>query len=1185
MLKQLELVGFKSFAERTTFSFVSGITAIVGPNGSGKSNVVDAVRWMLGEQSAKTLRGGEMADVIFNGSSSRKGLSMAEVSMTLDNEKRLYNFDAEEIVITRRVYRDGTGEYLLNRQLSRLKDIKDVFLGSGAGTNGYSIMAQGKVDAILQASNSDRRMLFDEAAGISRFRAKKIETLKKLEQTEANLQRVRDISEEMERQLQAIRLQASKAQKYKELSEEFKALRMQLALREYYDFSQTLSQVEEQRNKAKLLLEEHASRASADQVTLAELEQTVHAKEVDRQENETKQADLKAKIAKLESTIQHEEEKHLQLLSDQANSEGKRCQLLSLVTDFETRFATASKLLGEQQNEVDSKRHRLEEVSQQLAAFEKEITQCKAAMNKGNADFLERMRELGHAQNDHSTLKARIEGHRQALERLNQKHSKTQSDLETVDAELKSLLSSEATQAAELQKKREEERQLSAAKLESEHLLAALSAHHSALEIKSTSISSRVQVLSDLEASREGLGAGVRQVLDWAGSTEPGPWSNVIGLVADLLTVETEQAALVDAALGELSQAIVVRDEKALEHALAEIPTPLASRVSFISLNALRRFTERIQSDSLSKFLSCNHSDLEMLPAFLLGSLQLVELLPHSELIVPGQGFITRKGDLLTAKGLRTTGQNRIETAVLSRKSELRDLRSQKSELDSEMESVVAEIRAMEQEAQKQAERHTLVTQSIHAMNEQLLDLKSRVDKHRSRSESLLDAVEYSRYEMKSLEDEITQYTDEANKVLERCIAAEQAVQELKDRLASHSSTLSDLETKRQQSQEAETQARVELVQSEGAMRKLTSDSQQCRFQLEEKQSDLQQFLQHIGQIVAAIAHCLNSSRTAQNKLQEARNLSDELCQAHLVIDQHIQHQRSEIQRLREKGQTLQAEWQNLIDQIHREELRLSETRQQKETLVARIQEEQEVDLVAVFSDYQPPETPLDVKVSQDRLAELRRKIARLGNVNLESLEELAQLESRFGDQRKQLTDLAEAKASLDQILERINEDSRKLFSETFSAVRSHFQELFRKLFGGGMADIVLENPNDILESGVDIVACPPGKEMRSIALLSGGEKTMTAVALLLAIFKNKPSPFCIMDEVDAALDEANVGRFAAVVREFVGLSQFILITHIKKTMTAADVLYGVTMQEAGVSKRIAVRLDDASTNSLKLAA
>jgi len=1176
MLKRLELIGFKSFADKTRFDFSPGITGVVGPNGSGKSNVVDAIRWLLGEQSAKSLRGGEMADVIFNGSSSRKSLGMAEATVVFDNARRLLAVDAEEVQISRRVYRDGTGEYLINGQMARLKDIKDILLGSGAGAGGYTIIAQGRVDELLQASTKDRREIFDEAAGISRFKAKKLEALRKLDAVEQNLTRSQDRLESLDAQLRTLRLQAAKAQRHKEHSDRLKELRVGLGVREYRELGAALEAEERVLAELRAELETVNARTQSLEGRARELDWDAGQAEDALRHQEAKLAEARQQIAGFEATIKHERnsaaehEVELHRIGRERADIGLRVRALEADSAKATADATAA------EERVEAVRHAADEAAAALA----EIAARTADLDrraKADRDLqFELVARAANASSLASSTQAQVERlqkeYTRKLGEIGHKSAQRETletalvELSQTDADLQSRLGSARTRLKELFETRES---LRASQEKLQHDL-------EDRRVRQGGLRGRIEVLEGLEKTQEGLGAGVRDVLQKRG-TPQSTLSDIVGLVADLLTVPREVAPLVELALGDAAQRFVVKDPTAID-AIAAAIGDVTGRVGLIPLNA--NPSTASAPDSLASFVRCEREDLAGLPDQLLGHVRLVDSLDAARSLAaefPSHRFITRTGELLEPDGALTIGPPAGEGGLVSRKSELRDLREQFDTLTREIAAAEGELVGLRREADKLDGVVDAVDAEIGMLSGEAGDVHQRIVTQRNLIERLEEGLELLNTETRYLEDEVRQ--GEAKWVASRNEAenAEHEAEAVKSRLESIQAEIAESERERERRQQMNTDAQVTLSRAAAERDRLRERLAQIDAELRRRKSEAidrsTTFATARERVESGMLAMLRASSGmavafSEKELRERASVDCSLRAAEL---------RSARDAVREELRTLRDGWQEKQNAAHERELKTHDLQSRRETTAARIREDYSLELseLASHADAKTEEATANPLATRQEIDDLKKKIARLGSVNMEALEELTRVEAEHDSLKAQHADLAAARQSLQQVIDTINADSRTMFTETLNAVRGYFQELFRKLFGGGQADIVLEDGVDVLESGIDITARPPGKELRSLSLLSGGEKTMTAIALLMAIFRNKPSPFCVLDEVDAALDEANTTRFAGVIREFLDRSQFIVVTHKKRTMAAADRLWGVTMQESGVSRLLPMRFED----------
>jgi chromosome segregation protein len=1239
MLKRLELVGFKSFAEKTTFDFGDGITAIVGPNGSGKSNIIDAVRWTLGEQSAKSLRGGEMADVIFNGSTSRRGFGMAEVTMTLDNARRVLPTDAAVVQITRRVNRSGEGEYLLNQRVCRLKDIKDLLLGSGAGGDAYCIIEQGRVDVLLQASTKERRTIFEEAAGTSRFRARKTETLRKLEHVDQDLQRLRDILAEVDKQVRSVKLQAAKAQRYQEYSSRLKELRVGLGLREYHELSTKLEAEKAGLETLRAGLDERGRKALAWEAQVQALEGALATLDEKLHGHEGLLAEARAHIKAGQTTLGHETALSADLAEELGRTRARLSDCNSRLSGLGGAAARAAEALAHAEVQAEDERRRVQTLQTDLHQTIARLETLQVQVEADKAEHLERMRHAARLQNDVVGFQALVDTLTRERMRLRQKNAQASQSLAYLDVELEELTRAESG----LQDRLSHSRQSLTSQREEGDRLRRLrdqtAEQIGALRQERTGLASRADVLDGLERSLEGLGTGVREVLALAGKDGDPSWQRVvIGMIADFLQVRHEYAPLIDLALGDWSQRFVVREASLLAEALSTRTHSFSGRVSFVPLNDRggdgraagdgRRRNRLLDVSLLSQvrmpasatgvpahpgviaaadqLVTCPHPELADLPAQLLGRTLIVRDLATARAVAThttGFRLVTLQGELLEPDGTLTVGVHRAEAGILSRKSELRELKARLESLDhrileSERDLVDLRERLITLDSKAAAQQ-----EEIAVLAEQAADLHSRLERHRDRRQGLHEEVVLGKDELQRLEQEVTDAEKSWRQSQEQARLAEEQVLALQARLAAAEQEIRKRDQEREKRQQEHTTGKVALAQVEERLAGL-------RARQEQLEADLNQRLQERAQAEQALVSC--KTRLADSQLAMLRAsaalahwfLQKEAAERHIAeVAKDRDRQRQERTRLAALAQGVRGEWQAQQEQVHAHELVASDLVHRRDSLAGRLSEDYQVQLAELYeqwavgsaggvtgqesgvSEERPARSDGETSPSlpgaevpanaEEEIAELRRKLSRLGSVNLEALLELTELEQRSATLNAQLADLTSAKRSLEEIIGKINHDSRRLFTETFESIRTHFQELFRKLFGGGMADIIPEDDADILECGIEVVARPPGKELRSISLLSGGEKTLTAVALLLAIFRSKPSPFCILDEVDAALDDANIGRFTGVLREFLDRSQFIIVTHSKRTMASADVLYGITMQESGVSKKVAVRFED----------
>jgi chromosome segregation protein len=1213
MLKRLELVGFKSFADKTTFDFAEGVTGIVGPNGSGKSNVVDAVRWVLGEQSAKSLRGGEMTDVIFNGSASRRSLGLAEVTLTFDNRRGALATEAEEVQITRRVYRSGEGEYLINNSACRLKDIKDLFLGSGAGTDAYCIIEQGRVEVLLQASAKDRRSIFEEAAGISRFKAKKLETARRLERVDGNVQRLRDILDEVEKQLRSVKLQAAKAQRYQEHTGRLKELRVALSLLEYHGLSGKLSEESTALEQLRAVLNDQTAQADAWERELERLEAELARLDAAVSEQEAELARAREDIAAEETSLAHGWTTAAEIERDLAQLRQRLAELTGHVRTLRALCEQAGAEVREAEQQCRGQQEAVRSVEGHLKETEQRLVELREQVERDKDGHMESMRQAGRLHNDAVSYKAHLDNLTRERVRLRLRSEQAAEHLASLDLELEELTAADESLQARLGEAR---RRLGEVRGERERLIEvrdATAQRLGDLRAERTGLDGRIEVLQGLERSHEGLGTGPREVFALLEAEGSGAWRTVVGILAEFLTVRREFAPLLDLALGERSQRFLVRDLDELVAALRQRGQGFAGRVSFLPVgvpsSALASSREGgpvalTRSAPLAagapnhpgvvalaeRVVRCDDPRFADLPARLLGKTVIVrDLAAARDIAALGAGYrcITLQGELLEEDGTLTVGEHHAETGILSRKSELRELREQVVKLDRallELEQDQVDLRERIALLDGQIEH---AQREIDVLTEQATDMRWRIGQHQQKRAGLSEEVQVSRNEISGLDHEIERLQVAWQQVFAQANEADVFVQTARARVDDAEREIREREAQRQQQQQGAVDARVALAQIEERLSGLRGQFERLESDLAQRETEARQAERRLRAAEERRQETERALLEASMRVAHGYRRKESAERALTGLSRERTRTRHDRQQLAEQAQSNRSTWRAQQEQAHVRELAVNDLRHHREALAARLREDYQLALGELYERWRaenatrPDAAPPEVAPGpeglppEDEIVELRRKLSKLGSVNLEAIGELAELEARHGGLQLQFDDLSSAHRSLQDIIAKINADSRRLFTETFNAIRSNFQELFRKLFGGGMADVLLEEGVDILESGIEVLARPPGKELRNISLMSGGEKTMTAVALLLAIFRSKPSPFCILDEVDAALDEANVGRFTAVLRDFLERSQFIIITHSKRTMSCADVLYGVTMQESGVSRRFAVRFED----------
>lgn len=1259
MLKALELCGFKSFADRTRFDFPPGITVVVGPNGSGKSNIVDGLKWVLGEQSAKSLRGKDMADVIFKGSggaSGRKPSNSAEATIILENSDRRFAYEHDEVRVTRRVFRSGESEYLINNEPVRLKDIRDLFRGTGVGTDAYSLIEQGKVDRMLQSSPRDRRAIFEEAAGISRFKAKKIETQRRLARVEQNLIRLADIVEEVGSRYRSVKAQASKAARYRQYTNRLKRLRTHVAKIDYTFYQNQLEKLSAESEGLETSLQSLATDLEQQQLDLQKLSADSAARQQQYDDAQKRVADVRENIASLQSEDEAKQNRHQELAERLRRLEGQiqgGRQRLEQLRNEET-------LLEQEVESVDAQhfdlRRQLESAEPEIDRLRQQrlqLDQENQSRRQQHTELLSLVAELASAlaaiRTERSSLQDSTKRKQVGIQEQQQQWEQQAQQLERLSAE-SSELQTQAEQKDSALADLSQEIAISESRLES------LRNHQSELKSQQNGDQQRSDVIREMESRLEGVNAGVKQVLEQARQQQP-PFDQVVGLVADLVQVDMQHATLIDLALGEVAQHVVTAGDH-LIRAVADHQLQIPGRVGILQLAQPTTLGGQSsvaipgQADVIGRAdqMVQARSGYESFVETLLSGTWIVKSLTTA-LRLREEGFhdvrfVTMAGEIIEADGRVVVGAKSPANNLVSRRSELRLLQNQIEQRQERLESVATELQDLRQqlENQKQSHRHLLAEQK--ELNDRLQQLERTADQLKSQQDHVAKSLETLTTE---LEQESRRQEELKQQLEQQELAHTQhqaTIASLADQMGLHDQSSQQLEQQQTELEKTVTTAKVKLAKVEQQLDQFAQQKSAIDQAIQERQDGLTELEKEQQQ--ASEEQTLTQTRLQELGQQkealetERQELESQLELASVNRDE-VEQQR---QKLVQAVDTLKSQLAKQERRKYEMEGEVNQLTLQRSALIERMRDDYGLEMDEVLS-YQPiyaapvlseptsadaedqsnevrsdksepedadrsdgqseedtqrdassddqdagttvirpaatEEVDPELIVSMDRqevdteIHQLRRRINSIGAVNLDSLAELEDLETRYNHLDAQYQDLVTAKEGLENIIVRINADSRRIFAETLEIIRRNFQELYRKTFGGGHADIVLDENEDILECGVDIVATPPGKSEFSNSLLSGGEKALTAVSLLMAIFKFRPSPFCVLDEVDAPFDEANIGRFIDVLKDFLGWTRFVIVTHSKKTMTAATTLYGVTMQDSGVSKRVSIKFEEVS--------
>ncbi|MDR2172182.1 MAG: chromosome segregation protein SMC [Planctomycetaceae bacterium] len=1241
-MRAIELSGFKSFADRTRIEFGNGISAIVGPNGSGKSNIVDAVKWVLGEQSMKRLRGSESTDVIFNGSSDRPALGSAEVTLTFDNSKKIFKLDTPEVHITRRIYRSGECEYQINRQNSRLKDIKDILSGTGLGTQAYCIIEQGKVESLLQSSPLQRRIIFDEAAGINRFNAYKQEIQRRHERIEQNLLRISDIVTETDHKLKTTRNQAGKAQLYKQYTTRLQELRIQSARIDYQKRQEQSAQIQTEINNLKSEIEKLTEESEQTEKLLSAVNNEIETTDVEIRKFAGEVAALREKIAGEDAAVELQNAQ----VDDLNTQIIRNWQSLS---ELNVRSIDIEDLMRKTADDIHKAIKIKREVNETYSNLQKEDEELTILCTKLQAE-LDFVRTESDTQSRQSAnlsgviggLESGVASLQNAIEQNNAKLKKLKQQREDL-----SLQYNECKDAVDniedlVRQKKEHLRHARERKSRRSNELAQLMHNLSEQKQRQSGMRERISVLEDLINKNEGISPGVREVLQQ--SRDPkSPFRHVFGLVADLLHAEVESASLIDLALGQNSQYVVVSPKGELFRHIERHASQFAGRVGFIWLDPNEEDPPWVKGRGFlgrngvygraDQYVKADKPFIHLAQR-LLGKTWIVESMAVAVQLYKESNdqasFLTIAGELLTTDGALIVGPPNTSSGLIARRSELRNLSEQMTTLDNDVQDmeiavVIAQERVTNDENDVENESHDY--QKTVAEYDSLVQKLSTVEERLKNDNEQITIVND---ELDKLNTQLINASKELEQTLtiQRNFNAE--VEKLKIRQDEIRNELANAETKQSEHQQKTMEVKIALAKSEERLVSLNERKRQFEDHLTERQNMLAEYRQRSDMLEnkkEKILLAILQIETTEAKLYLRK---EKIGRKLLKVNENRIEIATKRTKLQNEYKRLQHDLNKIRTKEHTKQLELERITQEQKTLVERIQEDYGIDVNEIiesknnneinnkqdnkFDNKNAAETndktndktnnetndETDAKIIdgdgkrnnvtnnvdaatdidyKPEIEELRMKLQRLGNVNVEAINELDDLETRYNSLSFQYNDMINAKKSIENAIERINASSQILFEETFNGVRSHFIDLFQHLFGGGNADIVLEDPSNMLESGIEIIAKPPGKELKSITLMSGGEKTLTCVALLLAFFRYKPNPVCILDECDAALDEGNVDRFLRTIKEFENETQFIMITHSKKSMSIVSTLHGITMHESGISTHAGVEFKNVNKN------
>ncbi|WP_347552732.1 chromosome segregation protein SMC [Pseudalkalibacillus hwajinpoensis] len=1178
-LKRLDVVGFKSFADRISVEFVPGVTSVVGPNGSGKSNINDAIRWVLGEQSARSLRGAKMEDIIFAGSDTRKAVNLAEVTLTLDNTNQYLPIEYNEVSVTRRVYRSGDSEYLLNNQTCRLKDIVELFMDSGLGKESFSIIGQGRIEEILSSKSEERRKIFEEAAGVLKYKTRKNKAESRLKETEDNLHRVEDILYELEDQVEPLRMQASIAKDYLQKREDLEKIEAALTVHEIEEYHRAWKEKTAELDSLKVKGNElaEAIQLKKEDVTKARLK--LDQSENDLEMYQQKLLDTSEELEKLEGKKEVLKERKKNAHQNRSNLKERIAFLQEKKTYYEQEIEHHRTKFEQQKRELSDLKARLKKETELLSDIEQDIEQ---EIDRMKSDYFELLNEQASVRNENRYLQDQLSVLKQRKQRLDGDNHKFIEERSKVD-DKKTDLSNQLNESKKLlevhvsrfykSKHDVEEKKKSVSEKESK----LYQAYQYIQQYKS-----KKEMLEEMQDDYAGFFQGVKEVLKAREELR-----GIEGAIAELITVPKEVETALETALGSAMQNVVVQDEEYGRQAISFLKKNRSGRATFLPLTVVKSrkisgydlervkqhealvgvASDLFQYDSKYKSVLENLLGSVLIAKELKGANELAKIMQYRTRIVTLEGDVVNPGGSMSGGSVKQKS-----SSLLSRQRDLEQLEKKLADMEEktagaeqeikEDKAELAELEVTLDSLREKGENLRLEEQSL------LGDLKRIEGEERNTNERL----ELYDREKKAIDDEEETHQARSVYLSDRLEIITKQAAELEEKIENLTAKKQTQQTSRESIQTEITDLKVKVAEHQQSFQ----NQKETLHRLTSEQNDTNTQLKETTEEYTLLSEAMSSNSNGEEKLDQ--NIITLRTEKEALL--------TSLQKEREVKVSLQKEIETIskkLDLLIAEEKQLSGLMQAVEVRINRLDVELENRLTMLSEEYgltyEAAKEKHVLKYEPDeakrKLKLIKLEIDELGTVNLGAIDEYERVNERFTFLNDQQADLLQAKETLYHVIGEMDEEMKKRFEGTFTKIRSQFQIVFKELFGGGKADLILTDSENLLTTGVDIVAQPPGKKLQHLALLSGGERAFTAIALLFAILKVRPVPFCVLDEVEAALDDANVNRFARYLKQFSEKTQFIVITHRKGTMEESDVLYGVTMQESGVSRLVSVRLEE----------
>ena len=1180
-LKRLEMQGFKSFADKTVLEFMPGITTVIGPNGSGKSNISDSIRWVLGEQSIKSLRGTKSEDIIFAGTQNRKSLGFAEASIVIDNTDGKLPIEFAEVVVTRRIFRNGESGYFINKAPCRLKDIQELFMDTGIGKDGYSIIGQGKIDDILSNKSEDRRNIFEEAAGIVKYRARKTESEKKLEQTKLNLLRINDILAEIEANIGPLKNQAEKAKKYLSLREELKSIEIGLFIYNIDTYKVKIeelvkdidiinSQKEDEESRLSVLQNLKENLKTELEEIISKIEETQNLGFESEKKIEQINSDINVQKTKIENNNQNSDT----YLKEIEELKKRNAEILE---EKENRINKKDNLLANREKfvlELEEKENKLQELTSKLSKEEVEIEEKKKQVEKNTEAKYENREAINTLEVNNENLNKRSKTVKneiqETISKLDEKRM-LKSDLLKTFNEKESKRNECQKRLEDIKVKREE---ANAKITEFENKINNLTQEY---RIKD----SKQKFLQEMEKEKEGYSRAVKSVLTQC-EVDSNLNKGVRGVLASLITVPEEYQLAVETVLGQTLQNIVTETEEDAKKLIEYLRKNNLGRASFLPITSVKgKNLDKLITNGTqgvigvaSKLIKTDKKYEEII-SNLLGKTVIVNDMDTAIVIAKQNKYsfriVTLKGDIINPSGAisggsttqktnsiigRTTQIKQLEKEIEKIQKEIEKITKEKEDYENSIESLLEEITSIEASSRETEIEYATEEQRLESIEETISSLETKLDKLKTETNEIVESIDKNKEEKAvieqknlELEQEITILNTAIQNFAEKNKENQKYIDDLNFDITNLKISVSSFDESSNSLEEILSRIENELQTNMSKIENKKQQSKNLKVENEELTKTIEELKQNIEQIKIEVS---TSSETAQKLKQEKSNKNMAITKAETEIEEKykiIEEIKNQANKLEVKKSKLDVELEQIINKM--------------------------------WEDYEiTPNTagefkkPNNVAETTKEVKHLRDEIKNLGSINIDSIEEYKQTKERYDYMCEQRLDLENASSKLKKVIQDMTKIMKEQFEKQFNIINKNFGEVFKELFGGGKAELKLTDETDILNCGIEIEVQPPGKKLQNMMLLSGGERAFTAIALLFSILRINPAPFCVLDEIEAALDDVNVYKFADYLKKFTGETQFLVITHRKGTMEAADTVYGITMEESGISKLLSMKLE-----------